>query len=177
MSSINGVLKTKIEIHAAGASKAAAAGVEAAGGSLVMTVPAKIQADGLTFDYNILKDALKELCDSLDELVLMPASSPHIKIDSDDRYTYVLFADERIPFLQRDLKLLPVRNISVEELAHYLLERLTVHPDILRQDITTLVLKCASGAGQWASATWQSKEHEFPPHKGILSIPSNFRRC
>ena len=42
----NGVLKTKIEIHAAGASKAAAAGVEAAGGSLVMTAPAKIQADG-----------------------------------------------------------------------------------------------------------------------------------
>ena len=41
-----GVLKTKIEIHAAGASKAAAAGVEAAGGSLVMTAPAKIQADG-----------------------------------------------------------------------------------------------------------------------------------
>jgi large subunit ribosomal protein L15 len=42
----NGVLKTKIEIHAAGASKAAAASVEAAGGSLVMTTPAKIQADG-----------------------------------------------------------------------------------------------------------------------------------
>jgi large subunit ribosomal protein L15 len=42
----NGVLKTKIEIHAAGASKAAAAGVEAAGGSLVMTASAKIQADG-----------------------------------------------------------------------------------------------------------------------------------
>lgn len=42
----NGVLKTKIEIHAAGASKAAAAGVEAAGGSLVMTAPAKIQAEG-----------------------------------------------------------------------------------------------------------------------------------
>ncbi|MDG2277677.1 MAG: 6-carboxytetrahydropterin synthase [Pseudomonadales bacterium] len=125
---------------------------------VALDATAKIQPDGLTFDYNILKDALKELCDSLDELVLMPASSPHIKIDSDDRYTYVLFADERIPFLQRDLKLLPVRNISVEELAHYLLERLTVHPDILRQDITTLVLKCASGAGQWASATWQSKE-------------------
>ena len=42
----NCVLKTKIEIHAAGASKVAAAGIEAAGGSLVMTEPAKIQADG-----------------------------------------------------------------------------------------------------------------------------------
>lgn len=125
---------------------------------VALDATAEIQGDGLTFDYNILKNALKEICDSLDELVLMPELSPHISVDSDDSYTYILFADERIPFLPRDLKLLPVRNISVEELAHYLLEQLKAHPDILRQDIKTLVLKCASGAGQWASATWHSKE-------------------
>ena len=41
----NGVLKTKIEIHAVGASKVAAAGVEAAGGSLVLTAPVETQAE------------------------------------------------------------------------------------------------------------------------------------
>ena len=41
----NGVLKTKIEIHAVGASKAAAAGVESAGGSLVLTAPVETQAE------------------------------------------------------------------------------------------------------------------------------------
>ena len=41
----NGVLKTKIEIHAVGASKAAAAGVEVAGGSLVLTAPVETQAE------------------------------------------------------------------------------------------------------------------------------------
>ena len=41
----NGVLKTKIEIHAVGASKAATAGVEAAGGSLVVTAPVETQAE------------------------------------------------------------------------------------------------------------------------------------
>ena len=41
----NGVLKTKIEIHAVGASTAAAAGVEAAGGSLVLTAPVETQAE------------------------------------------------------------------------------------------------------------------------------------
>ena len=41
----NGVLKTKIEIHAVGASKAAAAVVEAAGGSLVLTAPVETQAE------------------------------------------------------------------------------------------------------------------------------------
>ena len=43
----NGVLKTKIEIHAVGASKAAAAGVEAAGGSLVLTAPVETQAESV----------------------------------------------------------------------------------------------------------------------------------
>ena len=41
----NGVLKTKIEIHAVGASKGAAAGIEAAGGSLVLTAPVETQAE------------------------------------------------------------------------------------------------------------------------------------
>ena len=41
----NGVLKSKIEIHAVGASKAAVAGVEAAGGSLVLTAPVETQAE------------------------------------------------------------------------------------------------------------------------------------
>ena len=121
---------------------------------VTLDATADIGADGLTFDYNVLKNELKRLCDELDELVLMPEQSPYIGIEKDDDYTYVLFADERIPFLSRDLLLLPVRNISVEELAHYLLDRLRQAPAIQAHNISKLVLKCASGAGQWASATY-----------------------
>ena len=76
-----------------------------------------------------------------------------------DSYTYVNFAGERLPFLKRDLTLLPVRNVTVEELSRYLLDKLTTHPAIERLDIAQLVLECASGAGQWASATWPEKEN------------------
>lgn len=120
---------------------------------VTLDATATIASDGLTFDYNLLKNALKALCDELDELVLMPQASPHIKVEEDDQYIYVLFADERIPFLRRDLKLLPIRNISVEELAHYLLAQLRKHPSIIGLDISNMVLRCASGAGQWASAS------------------------
>ena len=115
---------------------------------------AAIQSNGLTFDYNILKVALKRLCDELDEKVLMPTKSPYLKIESDNNYTYILFASERIPFLERDLKLLPIRNITVEELAHYMVDRLLEQEEIRDQSLMKLVLKCASGSGQWANAEW-----------------------
>jgi 6-pyruvoyltetrahydropterin/6-carboxytetrahydropterin synthase len=87
----------------------------------------------------------------------MPTQSPHLQIESDDQYTYVIFNGERIPFLERDLTLLPIRNVTVEELAHYLLATLIQREDIKVLDIHNMVLRCASGEGQWASASWSSE--------------------
>ena len=123
---------------------------------VTLDADAPMQDDGLTFDYNILKKAVKQLCDDLDEQVLMPARSPYLEIDEQDDYTYVVFNGERIPFLQRDLTLLPIRNITVEELAQYLLAKLLERADIKALDIDNMLLRCASGEGQWASAKWRS---------------------
>jgi len=124
---------------------------------VTLEAEAPVQADGLTFDYNILKKALKALCDELDEQVLMPSESPYLSIQTTDGYTWVNFANERIPFLSRDLTLLPIRNVTVEELAHYLLERLLAEPRIQALDIHHLLLRCSSGEGQWASADWHHR--------------------
>ena len=123
---------------------------------VTLDADAQMQDDGLTFDYNILKKAVKQLCDDLDEQVLMPTRSPYLEIDEQDDYTYVVFNGERIPFLQRDLTLLPIRNITVEELAQYLLAKLLEREDIKALDIDNMLLRCASGEGQWASAKWSS---------------------
>ena len=123
---------------------------------VTLDADAPMQDDGLTFDYNILKKAVKQLCDDLDEQVLMPTRSPYLEIDEQDDYTYVVFNGERIPFLQRDLTLLPIRNITVEELAQYLLAQLLERDDIKALDIDNMLLRCASGEGQWASAKWSS---------------------
>ena len=123
---------------------------------VTLDADAPMQDDGLTFDYNILKKAVKQLCDELDEQVLMPTHSPYLEIDEQDDYTYIVFNGERIPFLQRDLKLLPIRNITVEELAQYLLGKLLEREDIKTLAIDHMLLRCASGEGQWASAKWSS---------------------
>jgi 6-pyruvoyltetrahydropterin/6-carboxytetrahydropterin synthase len=122
---------------------------------VTLNATAPIHNDGLTFDYNILKKTLKALCDELDEQVLMPTKSPYLSIETDNEFTYVLFNGERIPFLDRDLTLLPIRNVTVEELAHHLLERMTQDPIIAALDIEHMLLRCASGEGQWASAEWR----------------------
>ena len=125
---------------------------------VTLDADAPMQDDGLTFDYNILKKAIKQLCDELDEQVLMPTHSPYLEIDEQDDYTYIVFNGERIPFLQRDLKLLPIRNITVEELAQYLLGKLLEREDIKTLAIDHMLLRCASGEGQWASAKWSATQ-------------------
>ena len=124
---------------------------------VTLDAEAPIAEDGLTFDYNILKKALKQMCDDLDEQVIMPTQSPHLQIESDDQYTYAVFNGERIPFLERDLTLLPIRNVTVDELAHYLLDTLLKRQEIQALDIQQIVLKCASGEGQLASASWSNQ--------------------
>ena len=123
---------------------------------VTLDAEAAIHADGLTFDYNILKKALKQLCDDLDEQVLMPSESPYLEVEQGDDYTVIIFNGERIPFLPRDLTLLPIRNVTVEELAQYLLGTLVAREEIAVLDIQHLVLRCASGEGQWASASWST---------------------
>jgi 6-pyruvoyltetrahydropterin/6-carboxytetrahydropterin synthase len=110
--------------------------------------------NGLAFDYNVVKDRLMALCDELDERVLLPAQSPHLKFEHDGGYLIVRFADERIPFLERDALLLPIRNATVEEFARWFAQRLGADAELSRQPIESLNVRVSSGPGQWASCRW-----------------------
>jgi 6-pyruvoyltetrahydropterin/6-carboxytetrahydropterin synthase len=122
------------------------------------TVQGPVGGDGLAFDYNLFKSELKALCDELDEKVLLPERSPYLQLERAEGYLVARFADERIPFLPRDVLTLPVRNITVEELAPYLLGRLRGAPHIARLDVTRLCVRVSSGPGQWAGAEWTSED-------------------
>lgn len=122
------------------------------------TVDSPVGDDGLAFDYNLLKAVLKELCDELDEKVLLPENSPHLRLETGDGYLVAVFAGERIPFLPRDVLTLPVRNVTVEELAPWFLARLTGDRRIASLGITRLVLRVSSGPGQWAGAEWKQEQ-------------------
>ena len=115
-----------------------------------------IGADGLCFDYNAVKSRLRALCKALDEIVLLPADSPHLTVAESDEYVTVAFGSERLPFLRRDVKLLPVRNVTVEELARYFVDELVADEGFRALSIDALHLRVSSGPGQWATVTWEA---------------------
>ena len=118
------------------------------------TLRGPVGDDGLCFDYNVVKAKLKTLCDALDEIVLLPGRCPHLDIRNSGEYTVAAFNGEQLPFLHRDVKVLPVRNVTVEELARWLIGELTADREIAALPVSDIELRVASGAGQWARATW-----------------------
>lgn len=80
---------------------------------------------GFAFDFNLVKPHIKEICDRLDEYILVPINSPYLKIQEDGDQVNVCFAKKNYSFPKADTFLLPVTNISTEELAKYFGDRLS----------------------------------------------------
>ena len=124
--------------------------------SVAATVTGPVGEDGLCFDYNALKRPLRALCETLDEVVLLPTRSPHLQVrEADDDRVTARFGAEQLAFLRRDVRLLPVRNVTVEELATWFVERLVADADVLALPIEALTVRVSSGPGQWAGVEWK----------------------
>ena len=119
---------------------------------VALTLDAEVGEDGLAFDYNVVKRVLQALCAGLDERVLLPERSPHLRIAHEDGYVVAHFNGERIPFLPRDVLALPVANITVEALAAWFVGELRASPVLAQLDISRLSAKVSSSPGQWARA-------------------------
>jgi len=119
---------------------------------------ATVGTDGLCFDYNLIKTALSNLCDYLDEFTLLPEKSPFLSIEhnagGDRKSVIARFGEESIPFLARDIKCIPVSNITIEELSRWLLEELVKKIALDTLPILKLSLGVSSGEGQWALSFW-----------------------
>ncbi len=87
---------------------------------------------GMAFDFNLVKPLVREITDSYDELVLLPDRSPYLKIEqTQSEYGECVRAtfdgkdkQKRYEFPSEDVKLLPVVNVTSEELAREIGKRL-----------------------------------------------------
>ena len=113
--------------------------------------------EGLCFDYAIFKDILRDICERFNEYTLIAEQSPHLQIESDEQFHYVTHNDITMPLLRTDTLLLPLRNITIEELAAYLLGCVLENKDTFEQySIQTLEVQVSSGPDQWASSDWSA---------------------
>jgi len=110
---------------------------------------------GMTFDYHVYKKAIKQLCDSLDEVVLLPTLSPYLIIEQDEQYVWAYFNHEKLCFLHRDVKLIPVHNITTEELSYWFLNKLLNEYVLPEHAIESIEIKISTSPGQSASSFWR----------------------
>ncbi len=111
---------------------------------------------GLMFDYGIIKGVIRQLCEELDERVILPSQSPYLDIVSEGDYTIAVFNGERLPFLPRDVLVLPIANTTIEEFSNYFLGRMLKHPDFKGREIKKLIVKVSSSPGQTGCSSWEA---------------------
>jgi 6-pyruvoyltetrahydropterin/6-carboxytetrahydropterin synthase len=110
---------------------------------------------GLDLDYNCIKDVATELCQSLDEYTLLPELSPFLALNKTDSHWLCRFGDEIMSLPLRDVKVLPLNNITGETLSAWFLEQLMAQlPEELRTSLTRLGAFVSSGPSQWVGSTW-----------------------
>ena len=115
-----------------------------------------VDANGLVADYDVYKGKLLDVMRQWDEIFLLPGKSPYLKLRERGQHVEALFGDEIMSFLKKDVLILPVANISVEELSALLLREITQDAKALEADrLTEIVVKVASAPGQQAAATWK----------------------
>lgn len=114
-------------------------------------IEARMLGNGMCFDYGLYKDRVVALCRELNEWVILPTRSPHLRIEEDGDHVYAHFDGQRIPFLRGDVLLLPIANATLEEFAWWFLQRLAEDRDALRAHaIDAIEVRVLSGPGQSA---------------------------
>lgn len=110
----------------------------------------------MAFDYGVYKKIIAKLCQQLDSYFLLPTQSPYLQIEEDEDYYNAYFNEERIPFLKKDVLLLPLKNITVEALARWFIEQMISDEETIEKyRVIGIHIQVFSGPGQSGSATWR----------------------
>jgi 6-pyruvoyltetrahydropterin/6-carboxytetrahydropterin synthase len=88
------------------------------------------QESWFVYDFVELKRIMKQLCDGIDHLVLLPTKSDRIKVVDEGETVHVsVDGRPRYVFPRRDCALLPIPNTTVEMIAEMLTDRLRAYLD------------------------------------------------
>jgi 6-pyruvoyl-tetrahydropterin synthase len=109
-------------------------------------------ADGYVLDFGLVKQAVKRICERLDERVLLPAKSDCLEIERSVGSVAAVYEDgSRFSFPESDVVLLPIVHSSAEELATFVLQELRRElPDLVSRGARGLEIGVAEAPGQIA---------------------------
>jgi 6-pyruvoyl tetrahydropterin synthase/QueD family protein len=91
---------------------------------VLVEVEGDLGADGVVFDFTVLKKRTKEICQRLDHRFLLPLRNPLLKLTKLDDCWEIRFQKKLYIFPLSDVVELPIENSSAELLAEYICEEL-----------------------------------------------------
>ncbi len=124
--------------------------------SVSARIVAPMGENGFSADYNVYKTRIAEICDALDEYLLLAANSPFQSITEDGDNYLVKFGEDTMRFLRSDTLVLPIVNATVEEFSFYLLSQLQAASE--GEDLREIEVCVASGPGQKGCAIWRAAD-------------------
>ncbi|WP_095984917.1 6-pyruvoyl trahydropterin synthase family protein [Cystobacter fuscus] len=126
--------------------------------AVFVSLTGEVLDNGMLADYDIFKRMALEQCRAWNETFMLPAHSRHLQVERDARGDVIArFNGEELRFLSRDVTILPVENVSLEELSRLFGEKLVGDGELMRTSrISRVVVKCSSEPGQNCSWEWNS---------------------
>jgi 6-pyruvoyltetrahydropterin/6-carboxytetrahydropterin synthase len=106
---------------------------------------------GIVLDFEIIKNALRDIILELDHKLLIPSRSSHFKIETGPEVK-VFLGDKEYMFPEEDTIMLNISSATAESLATYILEKLISSMKIPK-NVTKIELGVDEGWGQGAWVT------------------------
>ena len=120
---------------------------------VTMTIEFKSMTNGMFKNYRNIKSHMRKICSSLDEFLILPGLNKFIKIRETSSGYSIKFAKEKLLFLKRDVKILPIENTTVEEFSYWFLMQMIKDKDLIDSGkVSMLKIEVSSFRGQSASA-------------------------
>ena len=86
---------------------------------------------------------------------MIAKNSPHLSITSDEQFHHVTHNGITMPLLKSDTLLLPILNVTIEEMSQYLLEQVLGDYSVVDElKIHRFEMRVSSSTDQWGTSSW-----------------------
>jgi 6-pyruvoyltetrahydropterin/6-carboxytetrahydropterin synthase len=119
-----------------------------------------VGTNGLSFDCRYYKNKLLVLCQMLDYHFILPQHSEFLQLEQQSDKWIVKVNGDTMSFLKKDVVVLPITNVTLEELSNWFLQQITKNKKELEaHTIHSVRVKIFNGRGEsgasyWTEAAW-----------------------
>ncbi len=114
--------------------------------------------NGMSFDLRYYKEQLRSLIQTLDYHFILPSQSPFLKLEEQTDKWLATMGPETFSFYKKDVVVLPITNVTLEDLSFWFLQQMTNKLQELRaHTIHAIRVTVYNGRSESGSTAWEEK--------------------